>query len=106
RSAGLGNSLHAEFGDAAGRIADGLTRMPGLNVVADKRGKEAGWGNFLDLVDQRPRLLLLCAPVRRRQQGGADVGFASDNPSGIDWRPDGELASRLTVAGLKLDAIV
>jgi hypothetical protein len=100
------NCLPGEFGAAAGRIADGLTRMAELNVVPDLRGRDATWPGFLDVFIRPPRLLLLFAPVRRRGRI-AQVGFAKGDGQGeADWRQHDELVEAVRDPGRAFDAVV
>ncbi len=98
-------SLRGVYGRAAARIADGLIAMPDLNAVFDLRGKEAGWGNFLDVVEQGPDVLVLYVPVSRRPHG-AELGFSTDDPADPEWHTVVEFAKRLSSARLAFKAII
>ena len=74
---GVISSLRGQPGEAAEKMADGVTNMSGVNPVFDLRAGEARWSEFLDVVPQGPTLLVMFAPVRRRPQG-VEIGFASD----------------------------
>ncbi|MBE2315680.1 caspase family protein [Solirubrobacter sp. CPCC 204708] len=102
---GLVNSQRGQLGDAAGRVADGLTQMVGLNVVFDARAEDAQWGRVLDsLGAQRPKLLLMCLPVRRRP-GGVEVAFWPEREDAPDWRRVQDLIVQLRRRNLKFDLI-
>jgi hypothetical protein len=103
---GLVGSHRATLGDATAKVADGLTAMPGLNVVFDLRGSAARWGEFLDALDQGPDLLVVSAPVRRRAKGGADIGFWSDDPADAEWHPVQDLISEFHWRKRRFRAVV
>jgi hypothetical protein len=103
-SAGIINSLHGSYSSAAAQVAEGLIRMDGLNVIMDRRNRDATWGGFLDSIDGMPRYLVLFAPVMRAN--GPKVGFYDEDMAMTDWRTAEELSGRLVDEGIVFDAIV
>ena len=104
-SVGILNSQRDLFGDAVAKIATGLTNMPDLNVVFAPRGGEAQWGPFLDAIEQRPKLLVISAPVRRGPQG-VEIGFWPYDRADADWHPAKDLISHFQIGGFTFSAIV
>lgn len=98
------NSLHAPQDRLAVRVEAELQELAGISVVTSPSKLPAEWHQFIEAVEQKPRYLVLCAPVRRdRDQSGrpgAKVGFGAR-----DFRDVGSLVVQLG-RGDHLDAVV
>jgi Caspase domain len=104
---GVLNCLREKYAPAADRVANDLDKLPNLNLVMDLRGRNAGWGRFLDdVAAQVPRLLLLFAPLKRGPNG-VEVGFAANVAGGEpEWHLGHELTRELRHSGLAFDAVM
>jgi hypothetical protein len=93
------------FGKGCRTISAQIDNTPGLLLVKDLHGREATFGNFVDLLDQRPRHLVLCVPIRH-EEGGGEIGFARAQGDQQDWRSVRTVLQQFTTRSLACETIV
>jgi hypothetical protein len=92
----LVNTLGSPQDRLAIRVGEEM-EMAGAHALAMFTQQPAEWHQFLEAVDQRPRCLVLCAPVRRERMADrlvTKVGFARG-----DLRPTDSLVTELGRVG-------
>ncbi|MBV9143256.1 MAG: caspase family protein [Pseudonocardiales bacterium] len=100
------NSFVNELKDVGERVAKDLADLGRVNLVFERHGPAASWSAFLDMLDQRPRYLVLFMPLRRFGRGVGELGFASRRGDDPHFRLIADVLAEVRAAKLTFDGVV